>query len=202
VNSAAVNRTDRRKGAVRYRCRLVWTNVLATCLLFVQAVGAQDVTEASLKAAFTFNFAQFTTWPGDVLPSSAELMACVLGDNSVFDALERTARTRQLAGHIVVVTQMTSVSSLGMCHLLYVSSVPQARVAAVLSAVRGQSVLTVSDADDFAERGGIAQIFVERGKMRFDLNYGVAKRVRLQMSSRLLVLAAHVFDGPPPATVP
>jgi hypothetical protein len=191
-----VTEAPRRGGTGRSRLRLIWTNVLAVCLLCVQAVGAQDVNEASLKAAFTLNFAQFTTWPGDVLPSSAALMACVLGDNSVFDALERTARTRQLAGHIVSVTQMTSSSSLGMCHLLYVSAVPQERVAAVLSAVRGQSVLTVSDSDDFAERGGIAQIFVERGKMRFDLNYGLAKRVRLQMSSKFLVLAAHVFDSP------
>jgi hypothetical protein len=32
--------------------------------------------------------------------------------------------------------------------------------------------------------------------MRFDLNLGVARRSRLQLSSKLLVLAAHVQDEP------
>jgi hypothetical protein len=42
-------------------------------------------------------------------------------------------------------------------------------------------------------------VFVENGKMRFDLNLELAKRARLQLSSKLLVLAARVHDGPAPA---
>ena len=36
-----------------------------------------------------------------------------------------------------------------------------------------------SDLDDFAELGGIAQMFVVNGKMHFDLNLGVAKGSRV-----------------------
>ena len=39
-------------------------------------------------------------------------------------------------------------------------------------------------------------MFVENGKMRFDLNLEVARRSGLQLSSKLLALAAHVHDGP------
>ena len=56
-------------------------------------------------------------------------------------------------------------------------------------------MLTISDADDFT-RIGIAQVFVESGKMRFNFNLDVAKQARLQLSSKLLVLAAHVRGGP------
>ena len=43
--------------------------VLSGCLLScaTAAIG-QDVTEASLKAAFIHNFVKFTEWPRDVLP--------------------------------------------------------------------------------------------------------------------------------------
>jgi hypothetical protein len=57
-------------------------------------------------------------------------------------------------------------------------------------------VLTISDVDDFVRQGGIAQMFVENGKMRFDLNLEVARRSRLDLSSKLLVLAAHVRETP------
>jgi YfiR/HmsC-like len=78
------------------------------------------------------------------------------------------------------------------CHLLYVSGVTLAQVEAIVAAVRGAPVLTISDVDDFARQGGIAQMFVENGKMRFDLNLEIAKHSRLQLSSKLIVLAAHV----------
>jgi hypothetical protein len=65
-----------------------------------------------------------------------------------------------------------------------------------VAALRGAPMLTIGDIDDFARRGGIVQMFVENGKLRFDINLEVAKRSRLQLSSKLLVLAAHVDDGP------
>jgi hypothetical protein len=82
------------------------------------------------------------------------------------------------------------------CHLLYVSGVTPAQVAEIVAAVGGAPVLTVGDGADFAKQGGIAQMFVENGKMRFDLNLGIAKLCRLRLSSKLLALAAHVHDGP------
>ena len=57
------------------------------------------------------------------------------------------------------------------------------------------AVLTISDVDNFAQRGGIAQMFVENGKMRFELNLDVARQSRLELSSKLLVLAARVHEG-------
>ena len=53
-----------------------------------------------------------------------------------------------------------------------------------------------NDAVAVAPKRGIAQMFVENGKMRFDVNLGVARRSRLQLSSKLLALAAHVLDEP------
>lgn len=55
-------------------------------------------------------------------------------------------------------------------------------------------MLTVSDADTFASIGGIVQVLVENGKMRFRINPRSAKRARLQLSSRLLALAELVEE--------
>ncbi len=60
--------------------------------------------------------------------------------------------------------------------------------------MRELPVLTVSDADAFAKRGGIVQMFVEDGKMKFRINARSAKRAGLALSSRLLALAELVDD--------
>jgi hypothetical protein len=169
---------------------------VAACLLFASSARPQDVTEPALKAAFVYNFAKFTEWPADVLPATALFSACVLGDDSVGDALARTVQGRQLAGHGISVSRVQLAGSLRGCHLLYMSGVTPAQVAVVVTAIRGAPVLTISDIDDFPRLGGIAHVFVENGKMRFDLNLEIARRARLQLSSKLLALAAHVHDGP------
>jgi hypothetical protein len=170
--------------------------LLAACLLCAATGRAQDVTEPSLKAAFIYNFAKFTDWPEDILPVNATFSACVLGDSPISDALERAVKGRQVSGRGVSVSQVQVEGKLRSCHLLYVSGVTSAQLAVIVAAVRGAPVLTISDLDDFSKLGGIAQMFVESGKLRFDLNLEVAKRSRLQLSSKLLVLAAHVHEGP------
>jgi hypothetical protein len=181
--------------ACRYR-RRVAAAAFAALMVCVSTGRAQDVTEPSLKAAFIYTFAKFTEWPEDILPTTATFSACVLGDSQIREALERTVKGRQYEGRGISVSQVQLDGKLRSCHLLYVSGVTPAQVTAIVVAVRGVPVLTISDIDDFAQLGGIAQMFVANGKMHFDLNLGVARGSRLQLSSKLLALAAHVHDRP------
>jgi hypothetical protein len=172
--------------------------ILAAFMLCASTGRAQDVTESSLKAAFIYNFAKFTEWPQDILPVTATFTACVLGDSPIRDALERAAKGHQVMGRGISVSQIQLEGKLRSCNLLYVSGQTPAQVAAIVAAVQGAPVLTIGDSDTFSKQGGIAQMFVVDGKMRFDLNLEVAKRCGLQLSSKLLVLAAHVHEGPKP----
>jgi YfiR/HmsC-like len=53
----------------------------------------------------------------------------------------------------------------------------------------------VSDADGFAQSGGVAELIVENDRMRFAINVASAHRTRLSISSKLLSLAIIVNDG-------
>jgi hypothetical protein len=50
-------------------------------------------------------------------------------------------------------------------------------------------VLTISDGKGFAEAGGMIELYVEEGRMRFAINMGATERSGLHLSSRLLRLA-------------
>jgi len=60
---------------------------------------------------------------------------------------------------------------------------------AILGATQGSLVLVVGETDDFIQRGGDAQFFVEGNKVRFAFSAEVAKRSDLKVSSKLLSLA-------------
>lgn len=160
---------------------------VAVRLLMRALPSAQDVTEAALKAAFLYNFAQFTEWPTDVVAADPFVM-CVLGDAAVGDALERAVKRRVIANHSMVVWQ-AAPGPQRACRLLYVSGVTVDQAAQLVAGLRDEPVLTISDIEGFTERGGIAQFFFEHGQLRFSVHLASAKRARLHISSRLLALA-------------
>ena len=172
---------------------------LVVCLMGTAVrVHAQDVTEVRLKGAFIFNFARFTDWPSDAL-SSASVSACVIGDHGISDALVQAVSGQRLSGRPVVVSFVDPQGPIPSCQVLFVSGVDRTRLAEIVMRLRETPVLTVSDDDAFLRLGGIIQIFIESGKMRFRINPRSARRARLQLSSRLLALADLVDVEPQPA---
>ena len=170
--------------------------VLSGFLLFcaTAAVG-QDVTESSLKAAFIHNFVKFTEWPRDVLPPAAPLVACVLGDPAFVDVLGNYVKGHPVDGHDIVVSRVTLDAPMPRsCNLLFVSGITARQASRLVVALNGAPVLTLSDVEQFAQVGGMAQLYVEGGTIRFRVNLDNATRSRLQFSSRLLALAKLVKD--------
>ncbi len=146
------------------------------------------------KAAFLVNFARFTTWPADTLPSGQPLTLCVVGDASISDALERAIDGRLVDGHEIAVRVVAASGALRACHVLYASGLDDAAAAPVLRAVEGAPVFTVGESHRFAQSGGVAQLILEGDRMRFAINVTAARRARLTRSSKLLGLARIVRD--------
>jgi hypothetical protein len=164
--------------------------VLGILLLTPTTAAAQDVTEPALKAAFIYNFAKFTEWPADAMANGAPLVLCVLGDAAIGGALERAVKERTLAGRRIGVSQTSpDGQSLAGCHIAYVAGMTASQAAKVVAGLRDAPVLTISEVEGFTKMGGIAQFFFENGQLRFDVQLASAKRARLHISSKLLVLA-------------
>lgn len=168
---------------------------LAALLLASVLAGAQGLPASALRAGFLYNFPKFSEWPADALAPGQTLAMCVVGDVAVADALVQTAKGHQIEGHEVTVVILKADESASGCHLLYVSAAEIKRSAALLLAVKGTAVFTVSDAIGFAESGGVAQLVVENNRIRLAINVSSAHRRRLTISSKLLSLATIVNDA-------
>ena len=147
-----------------------------------------------MKAAFLYNFVKFTEWPAETVPSDGAFRLCVLGDEAVGTALEQTVKDRQVDGHSLTVVRVNADGALSSCQVLYVTGLDRRRSTQLIERVKGAPVFTVGDLETFAALGGVGQLFVENGKMRFALNPASAQRAGLRISSKLLALAKVVKD--------
>ena len=155
---------------------------------------AQDVSIPSLKAAFLANFAKFAEWPDDAVPAGRVFTFCVAGDKTVASALERDIKLHPGPGPVNVAF-VTVDGPLRSCQLLYLGGLDLRQSGRVIEALKGAPVFTVGDVSGFAELGGVAQLRLENGRMRFAINPAAAQRAHLALSAKLLSLATLVKDG-------
>jgi hypothetical protein len=163
-------------------------------LLCASPTLAQDVPEPTLKAAFLYNFVKFAEWPAEVWAPNVPVTLCVLGDEAVQSELEQSVKGHSISGHALNVIRITADGALRSCHLLYVTGLDRRRLAQLIALVRDAPVFTVGDFEAFASLGGVSQLFIEKGKVRFAINPASALRAHLRLSSKLLALAKLVKD--------
>jgi hypothetical protein len=162
---------------------------LAVMLLLTPAIARGQVPAASdvaVMAAFIFNFAKFTEWPA--LPPADPINICIAGDEAMGVALTQTIRGQKIGGHGLAVVRPADNSLWAGCQVLFIAA--NATVsAAALDGLRTLPVLTVSDRKGFSQTGGVIELYLEAGRMRFAINVDAAEDAGLRLSSRLLALA-------------
>jgi hypothetical protein len=149
-------------------------------------------SEYQLKAAFLYHFAQFVEWPPTAFPDPATPMViAVLGESPFGEDLEKTISGKSINKHPLEVREIHSATeATNSCHLLFISSSEKRRLPETLAALRGTSVLTVSETEGFTESGGMINFVLEGTKIRFRINDAAAKSAGLKISSKLLSLAS------------
>lgn len=158
---------------------------------------AQQPSAPQLVAAFLLNFVKFTTWPEASLPAGARIVICVLDDDRVADALTQITIGKSVSGHPIEVRGATRRSVPSGCQMVYSGDLDRRRARQLIEVTSGLPILTVGVSSDFAELGGVANFFVDSGRMRFAVNTRAADRSQLRISSKLLSLARIVqHDGP------
>jgi hypothetical protein len=168
----------------------------AWCILagwMASDVQSQMPNEYEVKAAFVYNFAKFVEWPEAAFPGgSSPIVLCVVGEDPFGGILARTVVGKTVQGRALVVKRLEGGTSFP-CHVLFVSSSDSVFLASVLLKARGGSVLTIGEAEGFAQQGGMINFILSENKVRFEINRESAERAGLRISSKLLALAKTVW---------
>ena len=176
--------------------QIVLLIVLALLLSGAPPGFAADATsEYRVKAAYLYNFAKFIQWPESAFSGpQAPLTIGVLGRNLFNGELTQLA-SRQIQNRSIEIKQFSSIAEVENCQLLYLNS-SGSELQRTLQALRKKPIVTVGDAEDFTENGGVIKFVTKRDRLRFVINLGVAQATDIKLAAQLLALAAEVQDAP------
>ena len=179
-------RTRRHAPTLRRSCALTLLVLLLTGMFPARA---QTSKEYQIKAAFLFNFAQFVEWPSAAFAdASAPISIGVLGDDPFGPVLEQTVEGETINHRKLIIQRSQRVADLKGCHLVFISKSEKSRLTDILDSLGSASILTVSETENFARRGGIINFYLEGNKVRFEINAEAAQRKGIKISSQLLKL--------------
>ena len=169
----------------------LWSLLSLSALMLVGAAAeAQSSRDYQVKAAFLYNFAQFTEWPPEAFTgSNAPLVIGILGEDPFGEAIDTTILNEVVRGHHLQVKRFRTVAQMPTCHIIYVGRSEANRLSQVLKALNGKPILTVSDLEGAADRGVTIQFVTEHNRIRFKINPTAAGAAQLTLSSKLLRVA-------------
>ncbi|HEY0843920.1 MAG TPA: YfiR family protein [Noviherbaspirillum sp.] len=161
---------------------------LAVAGLMPAMLAAEPVPEYELKAAFVYNFAQFTEWPEDTVYDGNTVNFCVSQRSGLRLPLAAFSE-KPVKGRRVAVRFLSSLDNLRNCHVLFVDSADRDQWGHIRKGLSGMSILTISDDEEIGRGGSIITLAMERNKIVFDIDLRAARQARLVLSSKLLRLA-------------
>ena len=191
-----MNRSRRKsfpRGAAAWRAAfLAW--VALTGLPTTAAADAAPVADGAVKMAIVYNLGKFIDWPAvSFTGTAAPFTLCVLGPpERIQDGLD-AIETKSIHGRTLKVRLVNRSSDFGGCQILFLADVEPRRLEGYLTAAHGLGVLTVSDAEHFAEDGGAVALILIDNRIRFAVNLHATQSANLRISSELLRLAQHVI---------
>ncbi|MGR8929386.1 MAG: YfiR family protein [Gammaproteobacteria bacterium] len=176
-----------------FRFRSLGVVIVLSILSYPFAVEPEPLSLAEIKAAYIANFAKFVEWPADTLPKNGDLVLCVVGGNVLDGALDALSG-RMIGEHrLRLESHQYSDLDLTSCHMLYIGISEQQRFLVTLKLVSNASVLTLSDIDDFAEKGGSIGLLFRDNKLVFEVNLEPIRKGRLHLPGQLLNIAAYIY---------
>jgi hypothetical protein len=160
---------------------------LALVLCCAGARSGPPATEYQVKAAYLFNFGQFVEWPSGTHGSAtAPFVIGIVGDDPFGSVIDELVRGESIGGRPLVIRRLKETDELAACHILFIGRSEAARIARILRAVRGRSVLTVTDFAEADGRDAIIVLKTENKRIRMRINIAAARANNLVISSKLL----------------
>ena len=172
---------------------------LAALLHLPFVAGAQNVVSSNpnqVEAAFLRNFARYVTWPAQAFANdNAPWHICVLGNERFLDeALEKTLRGRVEQGRSFEVFRAPTTEQLPACHIVFVGYDNAASRRAAIQAFKGRPVLTVGDAPEFLDEGGVIRFQVGQ-HVEMSINLDQARAISLLVPTKMLEVSREVVEN-------
>jgi hypothetical protein len=152
-------------------------------------------TPNRVKAAFLRNFAHYVTWPATSFENARSPWRIgILGNASLGEVVEKTLKGRTEQDRTFEIHCADSLEKLPPCQIIFIAFRDSERRHAVLVELKDQPVLTVGDATEILQEGGIVRFQVGE-RMRMSINLDQARAVSLKIQTKMLEVSSDVLEN-------
>lgn len=168
-----------------------------TLLIFIYGLGLSpsfaagpDSREYVLKAGYIYHFTKFIKWSNKAKfeIENKGLRFCLVGEDPFESILNKFSKKLKRRNKKLLIVPKVSVEEMPQCHILYVSPSVKSNVDQILQRVKEHPVLVIGDTPGFAQKGVGINFFLQKNKIRFEINREALRRAGLVVSSELLNL--------------
>jgi len=172
--------------AMRFERRLA--ALLPVLIAGAPCLAQAPVAEYPAKVVLLEKLTRFVEWPQGEHPRSPFILA-VVGRTPFGDGLEDHFATHPIKNLPVSVRYFSDPAQISPCDLLFIPRSETANLAAILSRVKAQPILTVADSEGFTQRGVMVNLVREGSRITFEVNLAAVRESKLRMHPGFLQLA-------------
>jgi hypothetical protein len=157
-------------------------------LCFCSHANGQGYTqEASLKAAFIYNFTKYIEWEADETDQGSFTIG-IIGSSAIDEPLGEIAKKNTVRNRRIIVHHFNSPEEIDYCNILFIPKKNPFSLPSILNKV-SKGTLTISEEAGFARQGTAFNFVLVNDKLKFEANLKALYSANLKASSQLLKLA-------------
>lgn len=179
-----------------YRVGRALVFVLALLPLLPATSAAQSPDERAVRAAYVFNLTKLVGWP----PETTKLVIGFLGSRETGEFLQKMLDGKVSDSRPIHVMLFPSDEELQVCSMVYIAEGQSRKVRTILDKLGNKNIVSVGEADSFAQEGGMIGLVKMGEQIRIQVNPDATRRAGVNISSHLLALAIIVRPGAAPAS--
>lgn len=156
------------------------------------SVRAEEPTqrEYELKAAVLYHIIEYVEWPTEALTNRASTLQLGLVGDIPFPGAIELLNGKTVQGRKLLVKRVSAPEEATGCQVLFIGGSEKARLSKIVNEVRNRPILTVSEVEGFAERGGgMINLVAGPNRIIMEINRQTTGQAKLSVSSQLLRLA-------------
>lgn len=151
---------------------------------------ADEMLEYQVKAAFIYNFIAFTQWPGS---ADSAINLCLYGEDYFGNEIDKL-QNKMVGARPIKVIRVSNSNQLPQCQAVFFSKSVHNNLADLINSLENYPILTLADTPNAISRGIIINMNLVNEKIVFEINLATARKSGLDISSKLLQLAAKVHQ--------
>jgi YfiR/HmsC-like len=150
--------------------------------------------QGQFMAVYLFHFSNFIEWPEAAFQNKHDFNICIDGVTEVNKYIHEI-EGENVKGKKIKIKKNVSAADIQNCQILFVSRAGGLKLNQLKDSLQNNSILLVSDKQNFIREGGMIEYFIQDNKLRVAINIDSANKNGLKISSKLLRIAKIVGEN-------